>query len=233
YTSINVNLRSDLRCRQSLRRLLTQLPKPVNILGFEDRIAEKILEECEFLQLRVPGDVAVLSFGDDPLLTSIGSHNLSSIVFPSEEIGIRSAELLYFLLNRKPCPAEIIRVKPLELRVRNSSDPAASSDPILSKAIGYIRREIRNAPRVGDVAKAAGVSRRGLEMRFREKLDKSVGEQIKEFRMELALTIIRSTSQSMEEIAEICGFSSAAVFSRSFRDWTGDTPSSHRARIVH
>jgi len=231
FTSVSLDVSADARSRKEIRGFLGRLPRPANLLGFEDRIAEKVLEECEAMGIRVPQDVAVLSCGGDPLLTSIGSHELSSIVIPGEEIGVRSAEILRGLLAGEAPAERVSRVKPLELRVRNSTDPSVSTDPVIAKALTFLRAEIREAPGVDAVARAAGVSRRGLEMRFRQKLDKSVGEQIREFRLERALRLIRSTPKPMERIAEECGFSSAATFSRAFRTWTGTTPSAHRAKV--
>jgi len=194
----------------------------------EDRIAEKVLEECENLKLTVPDQVAVLSCGDDPLFSAMGHSGLSSIVFPSEAIGRSSARLLHQWLEGDRPARAVHRVPPTELHVRQSSDPAASSDPIIARAVSFIRQHMAESPSVSDVARAAGISRRGLETRFRDKLHQTIREQILEVRIQAATALVRSTNHSMERIAEACGFSSGATFSRAYRAATGIAPSSQR-----
>jgi LacI family transcriptional regulator len=216
------------RAREELAQFLAEFPRPGCVLCFEDRIAELATEECHRQQLRVPDDVAILSCGDDPLLTSLAEAPLSCIVFPSEEIGQAAAHLLHRLMRGEHAPAAVQRVPPRELRVRHSTDPAASADRVLGRAIVHMRQHLGQALPVTAIAAAAGVSRRALETRFREKLRKSIREQLQELRMEHATGLIRSTNLKLEDIALQSGFSSAATFSRAYRAHYGVPPSAHR-----
>ena len=50
-------------------------------------------------------------------------------------------------------------------------------------------------------------------------------------RMELAQRFIRDRSLSLSEITFVLGFSEMSAFSRSFRRWTGVSPTSYRSRV--
>jgi AraC-like DNA-binding protein len=50
-------------------------------------------------------------------------------------------------------------------------------------------------------------------------------------RMERALQLLRDTELTIEELASLLGFSSAGVFSRAFKSWTGQSPSIYRLAI--
>jgi AraC-like DNA-binding protein len=47
-------------------------------------------------------------------------------------------------------------------------------------------------------------------------------------RMQRALALLRDTELTIEELAAVLGFSSAGVFSRAFKGWTGQSPSVYR-----
>lgn len=59
--------------------------------------------------------------------------------------------------------------------------------------------------------------------RFREIVD--------ELRMEMAIRYLRETRLSVEDIAELLGFSDAANFRHAFRRWTKVQPSAYRGRL--
>jgi AraC-like DNA-binding protein len=47
-------------------------------------------------------------------------------------------------------------------------------------------------------------------------------------RMQRASALLRETGLTIEELASVLGFSSAGVFSRAFKSWTGQSPSGYR-----
>jgi len=228
FVSASLDLAQAKQARQRFDQLLQQIKKPACLLCYEDRIAEKVLEECEERGLSVPEDIALLSCGDDPLLSELAGSGISSVVFPGAAIGTTAARLLHRWLEGEKPEKAVHRVPPEELHVRDSSDPTASSDSVIARAIAYMRDNTQRAPQVDEIARAAGSSRRSLELRFRDKLNKSVRDQLMELRMEKARLLLRTTSLSMESIAEACGCSSGATFSRAYRAWTGSPPSAHR-----
>ncbi|MBN1867727.1 substrate-binding domain-containing protein, partial [Candidatus Sumerlaeota bacterium] len=54
--------------RAALLRQLRQLPKPVAVWGRRDEFAARVVAACEAGSIRVPEEIAVIGYGDEPLL---------------------------------------------------------------------------------------------------------------------------------------------------------------------
>ncbi|WP_204117317.1 AraC family transcriptional regulator [Paraburkholderia sp. C35] len=95
-----------------------------------------------------------------------------------------------------------------------------------------IRTEILNAsgpfPSAIDVAARVGMSVRSLHRRLSE-LGFPYQSILDDVRQSLAIEFLRDTRLPMEEIAQRVGFSDAKAFRKSFRKWTGNTPSHYRS----
>ena len=70
--------------------------------------------------LRVPEDVAVVGFDDDPI-SRVFEPSLTTIRYPMVEMGRRSFELFQRMLARKPAMAEHLILE-TKLMVRRSTD---------------------------------------------------------------------------------------------------------------
>jgi LacI family transcriptional regulator len=84
--------------------------------------------------------------------------------------------------------------------------------------------------RVEDVARQAGVSRRVLERRFVELLDRTPADEIRRVHLERARQLLVETDMALSQVAEIAGFSSQAYFSDLFRRQAGMTPIQYRRK---
>lgn len=80
-----------------------------------------------------------------------------------------------------------------------------------------------------ELADIAGFSRFHFHRLFRSMLGETLGRFLQRVRIEKAACMLRWNSQrTITSIAMECGFSGSAVFSRSFRDFFGMSPSSWR-----
>ena len=134
--------------RAAARDLLTLDPRPTAIVAGSDTIAIGVLEMTRELGLRVPDDVALVSFDEpsyahliDPPITSLDRHDA--------ELGRRAAEMLVGALRGNgadpagPRP-ETVRV-PLALRVRRSCGcPGAPPEIDSSLRVGTGARAVRH-----------------------------------------------------------------------------------------
>lgn len=85
------------------------------------------------------------------------------------------------------------------------------------------------APSVETVALELAVSVRKLQQRLAEE-DTSFSQLLSDARRDLAQEFLKAGEVGNDEIAYLLGYSEVSVFSRSFKNWTGMTPSAFKAR---
>lgn len=71
---------------------------------------------------------------------------------------------------------------------------------------------------------------------FRRKLERegfSYQEIKDEVRRALAIKLLRKSSMSIGEIAEVIGFQEASAFHRAFKKWIGENPGRYRIQKDH
>ncbi|MEK6262617.1 MAG: DNA-binding transcriptional regulator [Planctomycetota bacterium] len=216
---------------QSLQKWLAELHKPVGILASHDTQGAQISEYCRQLKLRVPDDVAIVGVDNDDLLCELARPSLSSVALPSEQIGYEAAALLDRLLDRKAGPKRPLRLPPVRVVPRQSSDVLFVEDAEVKQAIRFIRNQAHRPLRVQEVLDEVRVSRRWLERRFRETLQCGISEEIRRVHIECALALLADTELSMTEIAARAGFSDSRHLSVAFRNEVGQPPSDYRRHL--
>jgi LacI family transcriptional regulator len=114
---------------------------------------------------------------------------------------------------------------------RQSTDTLAITDVDVAAAMRFIRSHAHEAINVEDILRHLPVARRSLEKRFRSIIGRSPLEEIRKAHTDRAKYLLAETELSMPEVAEKSGYSSAAWFSKAFRDMTGETPTAYRKRF--
>lgn len=106
---------------------------------------------------------------------------------------------------------------------------APDSDQRLVRAAKqHLTHSLAHPPRPGALAEVLGVSRKRLVTAFRLSIGVSMFEFVRQERMRKAQRMLAQTSLSVMVIAEEAGFSSAANFSKAFRDYVGMSPTAFR-----
>ena len=100
----------------------------------------------------------------------------------------------------------------------------------LSRIMPYIQENLENCLSLEDLCREAGMSRSSLTRAFQQVYRMSPMEKVKERRIERAARLLREGDLSIQRIGELCGFSTSAYFSRTFREATGLTPSAYRRK---
>lgn len=108
--------------KEHIRNKISQLLKSENlpdaIFAFNDRIAMEAISLIKELGLRIPKDIAVVGFSNEPGSVLV-EPNITTINQPGEEIGKRAAEIL---LNHLKGEKKIIEeVLPVNLIIREST----------------------------------------------------------------------------------------------------------------
>ncbi|XHR27158.1 MAG: substrate-binding domain-containing protein [Chthoniobacteraceae bacterium] len=210
---------------------IRSLPKPVGILTWNASGGREILYACQFVGLRVPEEVAVLSGTDDDVFCEHVHPPLSGIFVDAEQIGHAAAALLDRLIHGKARPAKPTLISPLGVVTRQSTDTLAMNDPKLIKAIAFIRENAAHPIQVNDVTRHAGLSRRVLERRFLQILGRTPASEIRRVHLERARQLLVETKLPIPDIAEASGFGSPEYLACAFKAQIGKTPLEYRKSI--
>lgn len=221
----------QLENSQHLNDWLLQLEYPVGIFACNDTAGLKLTDLCRKLGLEVPEAVAILGVDNEDVLCEMAAPTLSSIDLDCEAIGYKAAALLDQLCSRSPSPLKIqstILIPPLQVVARESTLVYTCEDPIVERAVRYIRSHARQPIKVADVLSQVAASRRSLEKRFRLHMGHSLHEEIVETRIEYAKTILSNSNLTVAHIAEESGFQTLQRFYAVFKDLVGTTPARYR-----
>lgn len=214
---------------EPLMRWLKQLPKPVGVLVFDDKLGERVLAACRAAKLAIPQQVAVLGIGNDELMCEVSSPTLSSVSFPTPRLGDEAAHLLAQVLAGKQIKEPHRKIQPTGVVARGSTDLVAVEDALVKDAVQFIRAQAGNLIGVKQVAQALNISRRTLDRRFADALGRTTREELMRVRMHLARSLLADNARAIAGVARSCGYGTAASFSRAFRQHSGHWPSTYRA----
>ncbi|MEO1214948.1 MAG: helix-turn-helix transcriptional regulator [Bacteroidota bacterium] len=106
------------------------------------------------------------------------------------------------------------------------------NDTYTSKVNRLLVNQLKNdAPGIEVVADHLSMSVRSLQMKLKEE-GTSYQKLLNAVRKNFAIAYLRERKVSKGEIAHMLGFSEISVFSRTFKKWTGKSPSEYQAAFV-
>lgn len=219
-----------------MRTWLAGQAGPLGVFTVLDSYALLLMRAARELGRRVPEDVAVLGAADEDFLVEFESVPLSSVRLPARRIGHEAARLLDRMMTRGrgrsvKADAAGVRLAGAEIVARRSTDVVYAADEAVGRAVRFIREAAAGNPYVGDVAKAAGLSRTALQTRFRAALGRTVLEEIQRARVGRAQGLLANSELPMSVVAERCGFPNSQRFSVLFRQIAGVSPSAYRGQF--
>ena len=103
------------------------------------------------------------------------------------------------------------------------------TDTIL-KVVNYLNHNYNKKLDLQEIADNFFLSRTALCTSFNKIMHCSVMKYVSELRITAAEKLLDNTDKTIEEIAEICGFSSASYFGLAFKKERGKSPSNYRKR---
>jgi len=216
---------------KTLGQWLLALPKPVGLMAENDQRARLALEVCRATGLRVPEQVAVIGVDNDELMCHLSSPLLSSVEQGSRRIGYEAAMLLDRIMRGcRPRRMSVV-IDAVGIIARASTDTLAIEEPRVAEAMRYISEHTCEGIQAAKVAAAVGVSRPGLDVRFKRTLGKSIRRAIRSAQMIRVSELIRNTAVSLKEIASATGFKSVQHMTTVFRAEFGTPPAEYRREL--
>lgn len=208
---------------------LATLPKPTALYTVKDMRGQQILAACMDANIRVPEDLAVLSTDDDAILCETTTPPLSSIALDGENTGRLCARILDDLLHGRPTEPLVDIAYP-RIVTRRSTDAFAIADPILARAIAYVRAHLDESLQIASLANKLGISVRTIEMKALRHLGRPFREEIRRIRLSEGISLLSNSTLPISTIADRCGFCNASHFARTVKAAFGYTPGTFRAR---
>lgn len=208
-------------------RWLKSLRKPVGLMACNDVCGREVLQACATAALKVPDEVAVVGVDNDEMMCELSNPPLSSVALDLELAGYDAALLLDSLIKDQVSAGEVW-VRPTHVVSRRSSDAIAQEDPIVARALQFIRDRASQNLAVTEVYEEVGVSRRTLERRFMHAINRTVLSEIVRRRVERAKRLLLETDMPCYEIAAEAGFGSLNSFNRTFGRSEGMTAQTFR-----
>lgn len=210
---------------------LKRLPKPIGIMGDDDRRALEILRVCEHLRLRVPEEVAIVGCDNHAVELGMSRVPLSSVQIDFRGIGYKAAQMLHQnMLGQEPTVSRI-KVPPRGVAARRSTATFMTDEPGITAAALYLREHFHRPLRIEQLAKIAGLSRRVFELHFRRYVGCTAREEIHRARLACAARLLRDTDLKLDAIAVESGFGSGKYLSAAFTKFYGSGPTVWRQQV--
>ena len=186
------------------------------------------MSACREQKLHVPDDISVLGINNDAQICENTKPRLSSVAVDFEAQGYRAARELHAMMMRRREPLKkSIAVGTAVVVARESTLREFPHGALVRRATEFIAANATSGIDPNDVVRHVRVSRRLLDLRFREVTGKSVQEAIRERRLETVKSLLSSSDLSIAMVAERCGYRDAnylknqfkKAFGLSMRDW--------------
>ena len=215
--------------RPFMAKWLKSLPKPVGIMATNDDRAQYIVDASKFAGLAIPEEAAIVGVDNDEIICNQTKPHLSSMMLNMEKAGYESAELLNkFMAGSQKMSHQEIMIEPMYVVERQSTDILAIEDKEVVIAVKFIIKNVLEPIQVSDICNIAAVSRRNLEMRFKNILGRSILEEINRVRVKEIIRLLMETDLSILQIALLFKYTSHYNICRFFRNATGMSPFEYR-----
>ena len=204
------------------------------VVTYYDLRSRDVLDACNLAQLKVPEQIGIIGSDDDASICEATIPSLTSVLPDFERSTYLATSEFNKIIRSGGRQARTVQ---MTYGVRSVSERESTMDfrgggLLVSTACEYIRSYASDAPSVQDVANHCRVSRRLLELRFREINECSVREEIERTRLKKVCTLLRETKIPLGEIARRTGYASqpnlCALFRKRFgcsmRDFRNGRP---------
>ena len=200
---------------------LTALPKPAAIMAACDTTALEVLETCKRAGIAVPEQVSILGVDNDELLCEFTSPTISSVMPRHDKVGELADLALSKMFRGWPKGRDRLHICDEQTVIeRESTAPIAPAAHLITSALDFIRHNATRDLRVKDVVEHLGISRSLADLRFREYQGESIGEVIRNARLEEVAKRLAGTDMSVTKIARACGFADVShlqvIFKKRF-----------------
>ena len=218
--------------QQELARWLASLPTPCAVFACNDDMAVQVVRTAGMFGIEIPASIALIGVDNDIVKCETPQVSITSINQPFDRIGWEAGQMLDQLLSGQT-PQPLLRLPPLSVEVRDSTEFVIYRDQLIKAAITFIRGHLREQINATDTAKALQLPRRTLERHFREVLNDSPARVLAMYRRQVALDLLLETNWDVAMISRAAGYTSPRIMSLSVQRHTGFAPNGYRRQARH
>ncbi|MCU0533561.1 MAG: AraC family transcriptional regulator [Hydrococcus sp. RU_2_2] len=129
--------------------------------------------------------------------------------------------------------ASILLVQAMRAYISNTGDCdrcwlRALREPAIGEAISLIHRYPEKSWTAEDLAEQVRMSRTAFFVKFRDLVGEPPNKYLTRWRMHRASQILRLEHMSLNQVAHLVGYESEAAFSKTFKQWMGQSPGAYR-----
>lgn len=210
---------------------LRELPKPIGLLTPFGQIARSLVVLCTKIGLRIPQDIALLCGANESITCRFVTPSISTIMNNHWQIGYEAGRMLDRLMAGKSLESSVVRIPAVRVDAQPSTEHLAVSNRRLVRAVQEIRESACGEITIPDIARRAGLSRRNLELLFRQHFNMTVHEEISRVRLRRAKELLGSSNHSIGEIAMECGLKWPGSLNKLFQKELGLSPGEYRKQF--
>ena len=215
---------------EELQNWLISLPKPVAVMACDDNQGNALIEACNSAGVKIPSELSLIGVDNDEVICTLSEPTLSSIQVDIELGGYETARMASRMLKDPSFKGHDIVLQPKKIVHRVSTSAYATTDKEVLRALQYIRQNLYKKLSVSDVLEQVPLSRRLLEVRFKNVLGVSIYQYISQQRIGRFAELLIETNDSIQEIAYKLGEDEAKSICRRFKELKGCTPTEWRNR---
>ena len=209
--------------KRALSCWLKTLATPAAVLAANDIVGAEVLACARAARIAVPDVMSVIGIGNDTLLDELSRPPLTSVAVDHEEEGVNAARLLQRMMGgRMKVYRQIFRSKSMKIVERESTRAVAPAAHLVESALQYISDNAAKGLKVADVVAHLRVSRRLLDMRFKQYHSETLGEAIMRLRLDEVRKRLLTTSLSVPKVAVTCGFPNVRYLRKLYRARFGE-----------
>jgi LacI family transcriptional regulator len=209
---------------------LRHLPRPCAILACVDVRAFQVIAAAQQAGMHVPEEIALLGVNNDVMRCELSHPSLSSVALNAHQSGYQAAEVLDRMLRGERITDLDLRVDPIGVVTRLSTDILAVGDRNVTAALSFIREHACRGVSVDEVVAHASASRSQLEKKFRRYIGRSPQAEIRRVQLARVKELLSESDLPLKSIAALTGFEHIEYLSVVFKRMTGEAPGHYRKR---
>lgn len=210
---------------------LISLPKPIAMFACDDSFALQVSEICKINNIKIPEEISLLGVDNDELICNLSDPPISSIITDVEYGGYEVGRLIdRFIKGEKKEPFDII-IKPTRFELRKSTEKYDIENEYISTIVNYIEDNFTTEIDIESLTNLVPLSRRNLEVKFKNEMDTSIYQFILSCRIEYFAHLLLTTDRPLFDLALESGFNDCKNISRIFKKFKGCTPLEYKHKV--